>query len=178
MARLQLRLLDGFDLQAGPGHAVPIRLKKAQALLAYLACHPGQSHPRDKLATSSRSSSSRSSTSARARRRERTCPSRRCSDPAPDVACSATVSSGVRAVRRPRRRSSASRWSLVRTPREVAWCSTPRTPQYSAPDHRGRRIPPNPLLPDLATVRVHRGVLEQKLQLDHTVADVTRQSTA
>src|SRR5262249_31162201 len=88
MARLQLRLLGGFDLQAGPGQAVPIRLKKAQALLAYLACHPGQSHPRDKLATSSRSSSSRSSTSARARRRERTCPSRRCSDPAPGVTCS------------------------------------------------------------------------------------------
>src|SRR5215831_17934056 len=51
MARLQLRLLGGFDLQAGPGQAVPIRLKKAQALLAYLACHPGQSRPRDKLAT-------------------------------------------------------------------------------------------------------------------------------
>src|SRR5262245_35161669 len=51
MARLQLRLLGGFDLQAGPGHAVPIKRKKAQALLAYLACHPGQSHPRDKLAT-------------------------------------------------------------------------------------------------------------------------------
>src|SRR5262249_25159208 len=50
-------------------------LKRAQSLLAYLACHPGQSHPRDKLATSSRRSSSRSSTSARARRRERTCPS-------------------------------------------------------------------------------------------------------
>ena len=68
--------------------------------------------------------------------------------------------------------------ALVRTPREVAWCSTPRTPQYSALDHRGRRIPPNPLPPDLATARVHHGVLEQKLQLDHTVADVTRQSTA
>src|SRR5262249_47473874 len=51
MARLQLRLLGGFDLQAGPDHAVAIQLKKAQALLAYLACHPGQSHPRDKLAT-------------------------------------------------------------------------------------------------------------------------------
>src|SRR5262247_344323 len=51
MGRLQLRLLGGFDLQAGPGQAVPIRLKKAQALLAYLACHPGQSRPRDKLAT-------------------------------------------------------------------------------------------------------------------------------
>src|SRR5262245_35287411 len=51
MGRLQLRLLGGFDLQAGPGQAVPIRLKKAQALLAYLACHSGQSHPRDKLAT-------------------------------------------------------------------------------------------------------------------------------
>src|SRR5262245_2215981 len=51
MARLQLRLLGGFDLQAGPGQAMPIKLKKAQALLAYLACHLGQSHPRDKLAT-------------------------------------------------------------------------------------------------------------------------------
>src|SRR5262250_2764914 len=51
MARLQLRLLGGFDLQAGPGQAVPIRLKKAQALLAYLACHPGRSHRREKLAT-------------------------------------------------------------------------------------------------------------------------------
>jgi DNA-binding SARP family transcriptional activator len=51
MARLQLRLFGGFDLQAGPGQAVPTKLKKAQALLAYLACHPGQSHPRDKLAT-------------------------------------------------------------------------------------------------------------------------------
>src|SRR5262249_8257708 len=51
MEQLHLRLLGGFDLQAGPGHAVPIRRKKAQALLAYLACHPGQSHPRDKLAT-------------------------------------------------------------------------------------------------------------------------------
>jgi DNA-binding SARP family transcriptional activator len=30
---------------------VPIARKKAQALLAYLACHPGQSHPRDKLTT-------------------------------------------------------------------------------------------------------------------------------
>src|SRR5215813_10021031 len=51
MAPLQLRLLGGFDLQAGPGQAVPIKLKKAQALLAYLACHPGQAHLRDKLAT-------------------------------------------------------------------------------------------------------------------------------
>src|SRR5215470_9514222 len=51
MARLQLRLLGGFDLQAGPGQIVAIKLKKAQALLAYLACHPGQSHPRDKLPT-------------------------------------------------------------------------------------------------------------------------------
>jgi DNA-binding SARP family transcriptional activator len=51
MAQLQLRLLGGFDLKAGPGQDLPIKLKKAQALLAYLACHPGQSHPRDKLAT-------------------------------------------------------------------------------------------------------------------------------
>ena len=51
MARLQLRLLGGFDLQAGPAPAVPIRLKNAHALLAYLAYHPSQSHPRDELAT-------------------------------------------------------------------------------------------------------------------------------
>src|SRR5215471_4168063 len=175
MAQLQLRPLGGFDLQAGPGQAVPIRLKSSWG---YLACHPGQSHPRDKLATSPRRSSSRCSTAARAKRRERTWPARRCSEPEPDVTCSATVSSGVRADRRPRPRSSAPRWSLVRAPREVAWCSTPRTLQYSALDHRGRRIPPNPLPPDLATARVHRGVLEQKLQLDNTVADVTRQSIA
>jgi DNA-binding SARP family transcriptional activator/lipopolysaccharide biosynthesis regulator YciM len=46
-----LRLLGGVELKTGSGSAVPIPRKKAQALLAYLACHPGQAQPRDKLAT-------------------------------------------------------------------------------------------------------------------------------
>src|SRR5215831_9089406 len=51
MGSLELRLLGGFDFKTGSGRPVPIARKKAQALLAYLACHPGQSHPRDKLTT-------------------------------------------------------------------------------------------------------------------------------
>jgi predicted ATPase len=50
MDRLRLKLLGGFEVRpsAGPAPTLPI---KAQALLAYLAVRPGQSHPRDKLAT-------------------------------------------------------------------------------------------------------------------------------
>ena len=51
MGSLELRVLGGFDLKLASGPPVPIARKKAQALLAYLACHPGQSHPRDKLTT-------------------------------------------------------------------------------------------------------------------------------
>ena len=51
MGSLELRLLGGFDFKTDSGRPVPIARKKAQALLAYLACHPGQSHPRDKLTT-------------------------------------------------------------------------------------------------------------------------------
>jgi len=51
MGSLELRLLGGFDLRTGSGLPAPIARKKAQALLAYLACHPGQAQPRDKLAT-------------------------------------------------------------------------------------------------------------------------------
>src|SRR5262245_30495843 len=51
MASLELRLLGGFDSRTSAARPVPIPRKKSQALLAYLACHPGQSHPRDKLAT-------------------------------------------------------------------------------------------------------------------------------
>jgi DNA-binding SARP family transcriptional activator len=51
MASLKLRLLGGFELRTSAGPPVPIARKKAQALLAYLACHPGQAQPRDKLAT-------------------------------------------------------------------------------------------------------------------------------
>jgi DNA-binding SARP family transcriptional activator len=49
MGLLALRLLGGFDLRRPTGEPVSIARKKAQALLAYLACHPGQLHPRDKL---------------------------------------------------------------------------------------------------------------------------------
>jgi predicted ATPase/DNA-binding SARP family transcriptional activator len=50
-ARLELRLLGGFQahLHAGAGLVLPTR--KAQALLAYLALPLGQPHPREKLAT-------------------------------------------------------------------------------------------------------------------------------
>lgn len=50
MALLQLVLLGGFQARSPTGAAVAIPVKKAKALLAYLALHPGQSHPRDKLA--------------------------------------------------------------------------------------------------------------------------------
>ena len=50
-ARLELKLFGGFEahLQGGPALVLPTR--KTQALLAYLALPPGQSHPREKLAT-------------------------------------------------------------------------------------------------------------------------------
>ena len=49
---LTLRLLGGFELRHESGEAVRFARprKKAQALLAYLACHRGQAHLRDKLA--------------------------------------------------------------------------------------------------------------------------------
>src|SRR5262245_55481475 len=47
--RLSLRLLG--DFQAEHGGPVRLRTRKTQALLAYLAVPPGQSHSRDKLAT-------------------------------------------------------------------------------------------------------------------------------
>ncbi|HEV8641611.1 MAG TPA: BTAD domain-containing putative transcriptional regulator [Methylomirabilota bacterium] len=50
MGELTLSLLGGFEARIGPGPPVPVPTKKAQALLAYLALPPGQSHPRDKLA--------------------------------------------------------------------------------------------------------------------------------
>ena len=48
MARVSLRLLGGFELRiAGRPTALPAR--KGQALLAYLALRPRQSHPRETL---------------------------------------------------------------------------------------------------------------------------------
>ena len=49
MVGLQLTLFGGFDARCASGVA-NLPTKKAQALLAYLALRPGQSHPRDKLA--------------------------------------------------------------------------------------------------------------------------------
>jgi DNA-binding SARP family transcriptional activator len=50
MAPLLLTLLGGFQARSPTGAAIAIPVKKAKALLAYLALHPGQLHPRDKLA--------------------------------------------------------------------------------------------------------------------------------
>jgi DNA-binding SARP family transcriptional activator/predicted ATPase len=51
MAKVNLALLGGFRLQTDPGEPVLLSTKKAGALLAYLALHPGQAQARAKLAT-------------------------------------------------------------------------------------------------------------------------------
>ena len=51
MAKVNLALLGGLRLQTDPGEPVPLSTKKAGALLAYLALHPGQAQARAKLAT-------------------------------------------------------------------------------------------------------------------------------
>src|SRR6202795_1916389 len=50
MSVASLLLLGGFELTLSSGAPVILPRRKAQALLAYLACHPGQAHRRDKLA--------------------------------------------------------------------------------------------------------------------------------
>ena len=50
MVRLSLTLLGDFQARLGPGAPLRLRTRKTQALLAYLASPPGQSHSRDKLA--------------------------------------------------------------------------------------------------------------------------------
>ena len=50
MARLSLTLLGGFQAQVDDGRALGLSIKKAQALLAYLANPAGKAHQRDKLA--------------------------------------------------------------------------------------------------------------------------------
>ncbi len=47
---LYLTLLGGFQVRSPADVAIAIPVKKAKALLAYLALHPGQPHLRDKLA--------------------------------------------------------------------------------------------------------------------------------
>ena len=50
MTKLSIRLFGGFRAQHGSTRPLAIRRKKAQALLAYLAMHPGQTCSRDSLA--------------------------------------------------------------------------------------------------------------------------------
>jgi DNA-binding SARP family transcriptional activator/predicted ATPase len=50
MAKINLVLFGGFRLQTDPGEPIPLSTKKAGALLAYLALHPGQAQSRSKLA--------------------------------------------------------------------------------------------------------------------------------
>ena len=50
MTQLSIQLLGGFHAQLGPGRPLTVRRKKAQALLAYLALHPGPPRSRDALA--------------------------------------------------------------------------------------------------------------------------------
>jgi DNA-binding SARP family transcriptional activator len=50
MATVNLALLGGIRLQTDPGKPVLLSTKKAAALLAYLALHPGRAQPRAKLA--------------------------------------------------------------------------------------------------------------------------------
>jgi DNA-binding SARP family transcriptional activator len=51
MDALQLDLLGGFRARAATGVVLPLPTRKTQALLAFLAVPPGQTHPRGKLAT-------------------------------------------------------------------------------------------------------------------------------
>jgi DNA-binding SARP family transcriptional activator/tetratricopeptide (TPR) repeat protein len=50
MATVNLALLGGLRFQTDPGKPVPLSTKKAGALLAYLALHPGEAQARPKLA--------------------------------------------------------------------------------------------------------------------------------
>src|SRR5262245_22788298 len=50
MARLSLTLLGDFQARLGAAPPLRLRARRTQALLAYLALAPGQSHSRDKLA--------------------------------------------------------------------------------------------------------------------------------
>jgi DNA-binding SARP family transcriptional activator len=50
MIGLTVTLLGGFEARLASGATLSLPTKKAQALLAYLAVRPDQSHPRDKLA--------------------------------------------------------------------------------------------------------------------------------
>jgi DNA-binding SARP family transcriptional activator len=50
MELLILSFLGDFQARLSNGHSVPVPTEKGRALLAYLACHPNESHSRGKLA--------------------------------------------------------------------------------------------------------------------------------
>src|SRR5262245_1987875 len=50
MDALELELLGGFRARTAAGALLPLSARKTQALLAFLAVPPGQSHPRNELA--------------------------------------------------------------------------------------------------------------------------------
>ncbi|HET6158689.1 MAG TPA: BTAD domain-containing putative transcriptional regulator [Dongiaceae bacterium] len=49
MALVRLSLFGGFGLRRSDGGDVRLPTRKAEALLAFLACHPGERQPRDRL---------------------------------------------------------------------------------------------------------------------------------
>ncbi len=49
MAALHISLLGGFEARLGSGEALPLKGRKTQALVAYLALTPGEQHTRDEL---------------------------------------------------------------------------------------------------------------------------------
>ena len=49
MTPLHLTLLGSFGARLGDGRAIPVRRRKARALLAYLALRPGAPRPRGKV---------------------------------------------------------------------------------------------------------------------------------
>jgi two-component SAPR family response regulator len=50
MAHLALRCLGGFEARVGCGAPIDFPTRKAKALLAYLARHPGRQATRDRVA--------------------------------------------------------------------------------------------------------------------------------
>jgi len=49
MASVTLSVFGGFRAWTNSGRALTLPTRKTEALLAYLAIHPGRSYPRDKL---------------------------------------------------------------------------------------------------------------------------------
>ena len=49
VAALHISLFGGFEARLGSGEALPLKGRKTQALVAYLALTPGEQHTRDEL---------------------------------------------------------------------------------------------------------------------------------